>query len=322
MFAIYVKSQSHVEPLSGLQAGEITLPDPPEGWRRVKVKAAALNHHDIWSLRGVGLSPDRLPMVLGCDAAGVDDDGREVIVHAVISRPEWDGDETEDPKRSLLSEVHPGTLAEYVWVPARNLVPKPAELTFEEAACLPTSWLTAYRMLFTKAQLRPGETVLVQGATGGVSSAVITLAKAAGARVWTTTRDPEKKDLAVQMGAHAAFASGERLPERVDAVIDSVGEATWGHSLRALRPGGRLVTCGATSGPNPPSDLNRVFFLQLQIMGATMGTRKELERLARMLVLADIRPAIDKVLPLSEARTGFQDMLDGKVMGKIVLKPE
>jgi NADPH:quinone reductase-like Zn-dependent oxidoreductase len=156
------------DPLSGLEVGDRPEPVAPEGWAAVSVRAAALNQHDLWSLRGVGLTEDRLPMILGCDAAGVDEDGDEVVVHALIGDPDWRGDETLDPRLSLLSERHQGTLAEKVVVPRRNLVPKPAELSFEEAACFPTAWLTAYRMLFTTAAAKPGATVLVQGAGGGV----------------------------------------------------------------------------------------------------------------------------------------------------------
>ena len=164
------------DPLAGFEIGDRPEPEPPVGWTRVAVKAAALNQHDIWTLRGVGITEDRLPMILGCDAAGIDDEGNEVIVHAVVSSDDWRGDETLDPKRSLLSEIHQGTLAEYVVVPRRNLVPKPADLTFAEAACLPTAWLTAYRMLFTNSGAPPGSTILVQGAGGGVSTALISLA--------------------------------------------------------------------------------------------------------------------------------------------------
>ena len=163
MIAVYASSQSAADPLSALEVGERPAPEVPEGWARVRLRAASLNHHDVWSLRGVGLPADRLPMILGCDGAGVDDDGNEVVVHAVVSDPQWRGDETLDPKRSLLSERHQGTLADEVVVPRRNLVPKPASLSFEQAACLPTSWLTAYRMLFTQSGLAPGSTVLVQG---------------------------------------------------------------------------------------------------------------------------------------------------------------
>lgn len=259
-------------------------------------------------------------MVLGCDAAGVDDDGDEVIVHGVVSSAGWRGDETLDPKRSLLSEQYPGTMADEVWVPERNLVPKPPELTFEEAACLPTAWLTAYRMLFTVSPAAPGSTVLVQGAGGGVASAVIALAAAAGFRVWATSRSEEKRRRALDLGADRVFDDGARLPERVDVVFDSVGEATWGHSLKSLVPGGTIVTCGATSGPAPSADLNRVFFLQLRVLGSTMGTREELIRLTRFLVTTGVRPVIDSVLPLEDAAQGFRRMLDGEVFGKIVFR--
>jgi hypothetical protein len=151
MLAATCTSQSADDPLSGLTVGERPEPEVPQGWARVTVRAASINHHDLWSLKGVGLPADRLPMVLGCDAAGVTDGGDEVVVHAIVGDPDWTGDETLDPKRSILSERYQGTFAEQVVVPRRNLVPKPAELSFEEAACLPTAWLTAYRMLFTQA---------------------------------------------------------------------------------------------------------------------------------------------------------------------------
>ncbi|WP_298251522.1 zinc-binding dehydrogenase [uncultured Arthrobacter sp.] len=320
MRAVYAATQSGDDPLGGLTIGELDAPGAPEGFRRVEVVASSLNHHDLWSLQGVGLPEERLPMILGCDAAGIDDDGNEVIVHGVVSSPEWRGDETLDPSRSLLSERHPGTMADYVWVPERNLVPKPAELSFEEAACLPTAWLTAYRMLFTVSPAAPGSTVLVQGAGGGVASAVIALASAAGFRVWATSRSEEKRQRALDLGADQVFDAGARLPERVDVVFDSVGEATWAHSLRSLVPGGTVVTCGATSGPAPSADLNRVFFLQLRVLGSTMGTRDEMLRLTRFLVATGVRPVIDTVLPLEEAAAGFRRMLDGEVFGKIVFR--
>jgi NADPH:quinone reductase-like Zn-dependent oxidoreductase len=321
MLAVYASRTDADDPLSALEVGDRPDPEPRDGWTTVEVRAASLNHHDLWSLRGVGLPEDRLPMILGCDAAGVDPDGNEVIVHSVISSDGWTGDETLDPKRSLLSELHQGALAERVAVPKRNLVSKPDALSFAEAACLPTAWLTAYRMLFVKARVRPGDTVLIQGAGGGVASAAIVLARQAGLRVWVTSRDAARGEKAKELGAHDAFESGARLPERVDAVLETVGEATWKHSLRALKPGGTIVVSGSTSGPNPPADLQRVFFLQLNVVGSTMGTKLELAQLARLLVTTGIRPQIDRELPLADAREGFAALDAGDVFGKIVFTP-
>ena len=319
MFAVYAESFSPDEPLNGLVVGERPDPEPPAEWTTVRVKAASLNHHDLWSLRGVGLRQDALPMILGCDAAGLDEDGREVVVHAVVSDPDWTGDETLDPRRSLLSERHQGTFADRVVVPRRNVVPKPSSLSFAEAACLSTAWLTAYRMLFTQGELRPGETVLVQGAGGGVATALITLARAAGLRVLATSRDEAKRARALEIGAHEVYDSNERLPGPVDAVMETVGKATWLHSVRSLRPGGRIVVSGTTSGPDVDAALTRVFFLQLRVVGSTMGTRQELARLVAMLDATGVRPLVDRELPMEQAREGFAAMAGGELFGKVVL---
>jgi NADPH:quinone reductase-like Zn-dependent oxidoreductase len=319
VFAAYAARIAPDDPLSGLELGDRPEPVAPDGWVTVRVKAASLNHHDLWSLRGVGLPADRLPMVLGCDAAGIDEDGNHVIVHAVISDTAWRGDETLDPRRSILSEKHPGTFADLVCVPRRNTIPKPAALSFEEAACLPTAWLTAYRMLFTRAGLAPGATVLVQGAGGGVTTALIALASAAGLRVWATSRSETKRARAIELGASAAFEPGARLPDRVDAVMETVGAATWSHSIRALRPGGTLVVSGTTTGADPPAELTRVFFLQLSVVGSTMGTRDELVRLVQFVVDRGVRPTIQETLPLADARDAFAAMEAGDLFGKIVL---
>ena len=319
MLAVSCTSQSVDDPLSGLTVGERPDPEVPDGWVRVRLRATALNHHDLWSLKGVGLPADKLPMVLGCDGAGVLDDGTEVVVHAVVTSPGWTGDDTLDPRRTLLSELHDGTLAEQVVVPARNVLPKPAELSWEDAACLPTAWLTAYRMLFTQSGLKPGQTVLVQGAGGGVATAAIALARAAGYRVWATSRDDDKRAKAVEIGAHEAFETGARLPDRVDAVIETVGKATWSHSMKSLRPGGTLVVSGATTGADPGADLNRLFFLQQRVIGSTMGTRQELQDLLAFCVATGLRPRIDDVRPLADARTSFERLAEGTVFGKLVL---
>jgi NADPH:quinone reductase-like Zn-dependent oxidoreductase len=323
MFAVYVESFSSDDPLSGLVVGE--RPDPgseqplPDGWTTVTVKAASLNHHDLFSLRGVGLKAEQLPMILGTDAAGIDEDGNEVVVHGVISDPSWRGDETFDPKRSLLSERHQGSMAARVAVPRANLVPKPASLSFAEAACLPTAWLTAYRMLFTRGDLTAGDTVLVQGAGGGVATAAIILARAAGLKVLATSRDEAKRARALEIGAHEVFESGARLPVKVDAVMETVGRATWSHSIRALRPGGRIVISGTTSGPQlDDAELTRIFFLQLSVVGSTMGTRDELASLVSMLDATGAKPLVDRELPMDQAREGFAAMAEGELFGKVV----
>jgi NADPH:quinone reductase-like Zn-dependent oxidoreductase len=312
---------SKEDPLSALEVGQVDEPNVPEGWALVDVKAVSLNHHDVWSLRGVGLPEERLPMIIGCDAAGVDEKGNEVIVHAVLGDPGFPGGEIIDPDRTLLSELHPGTLAERVAVPRRNLVAKPASLSFEEACCLPTAWLTAYRMLFDRSGLKPGQTVFVQGAGGGVASAAIELGRAAGYRVWATSREKRKRDFALECGAHAVFESGARLPEKVDVVLETVGKATWGHTLRSLKPGGRVVIAGATSGFDPSAELNRVFFKELEVVGSTMGTLEDLHHLVAMIDATGIHPRIDRTFPLADVAEGLRALAEGDVLGKIVIKP-
>ena len=318
MLAAFVSTPAPKDPLSVLEVGERPEPEAPDGWTSVQVKAVSLNHHDLFSLRGVGLPQERMPMILGTDAAGLDEDGNEVVVHGVVATANWAGDETLDPKRTLFSELHQGTMAERVAVPRRNVLPKPAELSLAEAACLPTAWLTAYRMLFVKSGLRPGQTVLVQGASGGVATALVALGRAAGFRVWVTGRSEEKRQGALDLGADQAFETGARLPERVDGVMETVGEATWSHSVKSLKPGGVIVISGATTGFNPGAELNRVYFTQLSVIGSTMGTREELQALMRMCAATGVRPVIDVELPLTQAREGFARMLEGRTAGKIV----
>lgn len=318
MFAVYASAPNADDPIASLTTGERPEPEVPDGWVAVRVSAASLNMHDLWTLRGVGIKPEQFPMVLGCDGAGTLPDGTEVVLHSVVPSPGWTGDETLDPKRTLLTEKHQGTFADTVVVPARNAVPRPAGMSAVQGACMGTAWLTAYRMLFVKSGLRPGQTMLVQGASGGVSTALVTLGRAAGMRVWVTGRTEEKRALAERLGAHAVFESGARLPDRVEAVFETVGEATWKHSMRALRPGGTLVVSGATSGPNPPADLQRLFFLQLNVVGSTMGTREELADLLAFVDTAGIAPEVGLELPMEQAADGFRAMLDGDTAGKIV----
>lgn len=318
MFAAYAARIDKEKPLDGLELGDRPEPRVPPGWTAVTVKAASLNHHDLWSLRGVGLSEESLPMILGCDAAGVDEDGNEVVVHSVIGQT-GHGVGPREP-RSILTERYQGSFAERVAVPQWNVLPKPKELSFEEAACLPTAWLTAYRMLFTNAGVSPGDTVLVQGAGGGVATAAIVLGAAAGLRVIATSREEAKRERALALGAEAALEPGARLPRRADAVLETVGAATWSHSVKSLRPGGTLVISGATSGPNPPAaELNRIFFLELKVVGSTMGTKEELASLLSFCAAKNVRPVIDSTLPLDRAREGFAKMAEGDLFGKVVL---
>jgi NADPH:quinone reductase-like Zn-dependent oxidoreductase len=318
MFAAYAARIDKDQPLSGLELGERPEPDTPPGWTTIDVKAASLNHHDLWSLRGVGLGEELLPMILGCDAAGVDADGNEVVLYSVIGAT-GHGVGPREP-RSILTERYQGTFAERVAVPQWNVLPKPKELSFAEAACLPTAWLTAYRMLFTNAGVSPGDSVLVQGAGGGVATAAIVLGAAAGLRIFATSRDETKRQRALELGAEGAFETGARLPHRVDAVIETVGAATWSHSVKSLKPGGTLVISGATSGPNPPAaELNRIFFLELKVVGSTMGSKEELSSLLGFCAAKGIRPVVDSTLPLDRAREGFEKMAGGDLFGKVVL---
>jgi NADPH:quinone reductase-like Zn-dependent oxidoreductase len=313
MRAAYASSFDDANPLAALTVGERPDPVPPApDWTVVDVRASSLNHHDLWSLRGVGLTESKLPMILGCDAAGVDETGAEVVVYPVIPDP-------GDPRGySLLSEDHPGTLAERVAVPRANLVPKPAGLSFADAACLPTAWLTAYRMLTTRGRIADGEAVLVQGAGGGVATAAVVLAVALGKRVYATSRDPGKRERIGELGA-TAIEPGARLPERVDVVIETVGAATFEHSLKCAAPGARIVVSGATSGHRAAVDLRRVFAMQIDVVGTSMGTREELTDLLALCVERGVRPVVDSVYGFAEVERAFAKLASGAIFGKLVL---
>ncbi|BCJ54369.1 Zn-dependent oxidoreductase [Actinoplanes sp. NBRC 14428] len=312
MRAAYASATKPDEPLAALTVGDQPEPSPPDGWVTVDIRASSLNHHEIWSLRGVGLPADRLPMILGCDASGVDAQGNEVVIYPVIEDP-------QDPRGfSLLSERWPGTLAERVAVPAKNLVPKPAGISFLDAACLPTAWLTAYHMLTARGRVSDAEAVLVQGAGGGVATAAAVLAVALGKRVYATSRDAGKRDRIAELGA-TAVEPGARLPERVGVVIESVGAPTFEHSLKCAAPGARVVVCGATGGPFPKVDLRRVFMMQLEILGSTMGTADELAALLDLCVAKDIRPIIDSTYGFSAISDAFARLNSGEVFGKVAI---
>ncbi|MTE24523.1 zinc-binding dehydrogenase [Microbacterium sp. ZXX196] len=318
MRAAVAVAQSAEDPLAGLALVEDhPRPAPRPGWTRIRVHAASLNPHDVWTLRGVGHPAERIPIVLGCDASGVTEDGREVVVHPVSGDPSR-GDVTLDPRRAILSETFDGGLADELIVPDEMLVDKPAEISHVDAAALGIVWGTAYRMLFTRAGLAPGHRVLVQGGAGGVGSASIALARAAGAVVYATARTAEKREFAAAQGAHVALEPGARLPERVDVVIDTVGEATWAHSMRSVRPGGVIATCGATTGGMPPAELQRVFYQQLSIVGSTGCTLAEFEAMLRMVTATGLRPATE-TLAFDEVPAGYARLDAGDVRGKLVV---
>ncbi|MEV4617802.1 zinc-binding dehydrogenase [Asanoa sp. NPDC049573] len=312
MRAAFATRFDDANPLSALAVGDMPEPEPREGWATVEVRTSSLNHHDLWSLRGVGLREQQLPMILGCDAAGIAPGGEEVVVYPVITTP-------SDPRGyTLLSEHFPGTLAERVSVPVENLVPKPADLSWEDVACLPTAWLTAYRMLTTKGRVDEADAVLIQGAGGGVATAAALIAVAMDKRVYVTSRDAKKRERITGIGA-TALEPGARLPERVGVVIETVGEATFEHSMKASAPGGRIVVSGATSGHLPKFDLRRVYAMQLEILGSSMGSPGELAALLAFCADKAVRPIVDQVVPFSDVERAFEHLHQGSVFGKIVL---
>ncbi|NMM94079.1 zinc-binding dehydrogenase [Bifidobacterium oedipodis] len=329
MKAVYAASINGDDPLSALAVGEQSEPQPRAAWSTISVKAASVNHHDVWSLKGVGLAAAQCPMILGTDAAGILDEdipvrkglkaGDEVVLYTFVGT---DGNGVmPGERRTILSEQYPGTLAEKTSVPSANVFAKPANLTMAEAAVLGTSWLTAYSLVFTAANVKPGDTILVQGAGGGVSTAAIQLAHAAGLEVFVTSRDEAKRAKALELGADLALETGARLPRKVDAVIESVGAATWSHSVKSVRPGGTIAICGATTGDQPGAELTRIFFQDIRVQGNTMGSREDFARLLRFVEHADLHPAIDTVMHgLDQAPAAFARVIDGNLFGKVVIE--
>lgn len=308
-------------PLSALEVRDgWPAPEVAPGQVRVRMAATTVNMHDLWALRGVGVDRASFPRILGCDIAGWDDQGNEVIVTGSFADPDaGGGDETFDPRRALVSEDRPGSFGELTVVPARNIVPKPKWLTFHQAACLNVSWSSTYRLLFTRGRAQPGERVLVQGAGGGVATAAIAMARAAGLHVTVTSRSEEKRRKAVEIGAHEAVPTGERLREPVDLVVDTVGAATWKHSLRSVRPGGRIVTAGATTGSDAPLELERIFYRQISVIGSTSGSRADMLRMLRFMEASRLRPVVDSVFPLERIREAFGRMMDPGLFGNVVV---
>jgi NADPH:quinone reductase-like Zn-dependent oxidoreductase len=309
------------DPLSALELKD-GWPTPEVGPNQVRIRLAAttVNMHDLWTLRGVGVRADSFPKILGCDIVGWDEAGNEVMVTGCFGDPDaGGGDETFDPKRSLISEDLPGSFGEMTVVPSRNVIPKPKWLSFHQAACLNVGWSSTYRLLFTRGRAQPGERILIQGAGGGVATAAISMARAAGLQVVVASRSQEKLRKALELGAHEVVSVGERLREPVDLVVDTVGAATWKHSLRSVRPGGRIVTAGATTGSDIPLDLPRIFYPQISIIGSTSGSRSDTLRMLRFMEAARLRPIVDSVYPLERIRDAFTRLQSPDLFGNVVV---
>ena len=302
-------------------------PDPEPGRDDVLVelRAASLNHLDVWIRRGLPSVPK--PRILGADGAGVvvRGDGFEPGQRVVINP----GIERGDGTISVVGEHFDGTHAELIAVPRGQVYPIPDALTFEEAAAFPLVFETAYRMLVTKARLAPEEWVLVWGIGSGVSTAVLALAKALDSFVIVTSSAESKLERARELGADATLNHEqddvvgivkELTGGGAHVVVDHVGEATWARSLNAARHTGRICVCGATSGPNPPANLHRIWWKQLTVYGSTMGAREDFEAVYELIASRQAQPVIDKVFPLSEAAAAHERLERGEQLGKIVLR--
>jgi NADPH:quinone reductase-like Zn-dependent oxidoreductase len=289
-------------------------PEPQDGEVLVELRAASLNHLDLWVRKGLPSVPK--PRILGADGAGLVD-GERVVINPGIEH----GD-----KITVIGEHMDGTHAELIAVPRQNVYPIPDGMSFEEAAAFPLVFETAYRMLVTRAGLREGEWVLLWGIGSGIATAANEIARALGARTIATSSSDEKlaRVEAEAKVNHARDDVVEAVKEATggagaDIVVEHVGEATWQRSLQAARQGGRIVVCGATTGPNPPAALHRVWWKQLTIYGSTMGTKEDFEGAYELIESGRAKPIVDEVFPLSEARAAHERMEAGEQLGKIVL---
>jgi NADPH2:quinone reductase len=326
------------------------IPNPVIGSNQVlvKVKAVALNHLDLFVRAGIPGLKLTMPHILGSDISGIVvesgehfdhlEEGTPVIIDPGVSCGTCEfcirGEESLCKSYGILGEHYPGGYAEHMAIDVRKVIPIPERsgLDFTEAAAVPLTFMTAWRMLVTKAKLRPGDNILIIGIGGGVALAAMQIAMVTGARVFVTSSSNEKLERAKKMGADFGINYNEtpdfhrevkRYTEGLgaDVVLDSVGEATWSKSLRSLRKGGRLVTCGATSGPNAITNLNLVFWNQLEILGSTMASRAELNDALKLVWDRKLNPIVDRVLPLSKAKEAHELLEAGEQFGKIVLTP-
>jgi len=294
-------------------------PAPRPGEVVIHLRAASLNHLDLWIRQGRPSVPK--PRILGADGAGVLDSGERVVINPGI--------EHEGGRITVVGEHMDGTHAQLVAVPERNVYPIPDGVSFEEAAAFPLVFETAYRMLVTKASLEPDEWVLLWGIGSGVATASLQIAKALGARAIVTSSSGEKLERARSLGADATVNhETEDVVEAVkaategrgaDVVVEHVGEATWQRTLQAVRAGGRIAVCGATSGPNPPAALHRIWWKQVTIYGSTMGTKQDFEGAYELVAIGKAKPVVDRVFPLADAAAAHTYLESGAQFGKVVL---
>jgi NADPH:quinone reductase-like Zn-dependent oxidoreductase len=330
--------------LEKIEYGDLSDPVPGQGRVRVRVRAGALNHLDIFVRNGIPGIPVALPHVMGSDGAGVVESvgpgvtrvkpGDEVVLNPGVNCGECEfclrGEHSLCVTFHLLGEHVAGTFAEYVVAPALNAYPRPAALSWEEAAAFPLTFLTAWRMLVTKARVKPGESLLIIGIGGGVAVAALQIAKLLGMTVYVTSGSEGKLARAKALGADGGIDHAKSDFSReirkitgkrgVDVVLDSVGKATWKQSIASAAKGGRLLTCGATTGTNPETDLGRIFWNQLTVHGSTMGTHAEFAEMLRIFGDGKVKPVVDAVFPLSQAREAERHLEEKKQFGKVVLR--
>jgi zinc-binding alcohol dehydrogenase/oxidoreductase len=301
-----------------LRYEDVPDPEAADGEVLIELRAASLNHLDVWIRKG--LPSVSKPRILGADGAGViaGTDQRVVINPGIVT----------GGKMHIVGETMDGTHAQLIAIPRENVHPIPGDLSFEEAAAFPLVFETAYRMLVPRARLQPGEWVLIWGIGGGVATAALSLAKALGAQVVVTSSSDAKLERALELGADAAVNhETDDVVARVKeitgggahVVVDDVGEATWKRTLDAARTEGRVVVCGATTGPNPPAALHRVWWKQLSILGSTMGTPDDFKGAYDLIAAGKARPVVDRVFPLADARLAHERLEAGEQLGKIVL---
>jgi zinc-binding alcohol dehydrogenase/oxidoreductase len=302
-----------------LRYEDVADPVPAPGEVLIELRAAALNHLDVWIRKGMPSVPK--PRILGADGAGIRrDTGERVVINPGLDH---------GGRILVVGEHTNGTCAELIAIPEQNVYPIPDDLSFEDAAAFPLVFETAYRMLVTKARLQAGEWVLIWGIGSGVSTAALAIAKALGARAIVTSSSDAKLARARELGADAGLNhASEDVVARVkeltgagaDVVVEHVGEATWKHALNAARQEGRIVVCGATSGPNPPAALHRIWWKQLAIFGSSMGTKEDFEGAFELVKSGRARPVVDSVFPLAETRAAHERLEAGEQLGKVVLR--